>query len=78
MLGQYLFLTYINDLPDHLTCNARIVADDTAVDRKIKTLVDTVGLKRDLDSLQMGETMGHDVPPCQMLCTLCYKSPNQD
>ena len=55
VLGPCLFLAYINDLPDHITSNARIVADDTAVDRRIKSLVDTVGLQKDLDSLSNWE-----------------------
>ena len=55
VLGPCLFLAYINDLPDHITSNARIVADDTAVDRRIKSLVDTMGLQKDLDSLSNWE-----------------------
>ena len=55
MLGPCLFLAYINDLPSYVQSNTRLFADDTAVDRVIKSDEDRKALQRDLDSLAKWE-----------------------
>ena len=47
VLGPILFLLYINDLPDSLQSQVRLVAHDTAV-----YLADSKKLQNDLDILQ--------------------------
>ena len=47
VLGPYLFLVYINDLPDLLTAHARLFADDTAV----YDVVESQELQQNLDQL---------------------------
>ena len=49
VLGPCLFLAYINDLPSRVKSNTRLFADDTAVDRKIRSPADAKSLQADLD-----------------------------
>ena len=51
VLGPCLFLVYINDLPTKVKSNTRLFADDTAVDRQIRSPDDAKGLQADLDAL---------------------------
>lgn len=70
VLGPCLFLAYINDLPDKVNSNTRLFADDTAVDRKIKSSEDQAKLQEDLDSLAAWETqwdMAFHPDKCQVL-----------
>ena len=55
VLGPCLFLVYINDMPSHVSSNTRLFADDTAVDRQIKTNADPAVLQKDLDALSRWE-----------------------
>ena len=55
VLGPCLFLAYINDLPSRVKSNTRLFADDTAVDRKIKSPNDAKSLQADLDALAKWE-----------------------
>ena len=56
VLGQILFLTYINDLPDKVKSQIRLFADDTAAYLAINKLSDSGQLQADLDNLQERET----------------------
>lgn len=51
VLGQLLFLIYINDSPSPLTSSVRLFADDGVVYRRIKNPVDSVILQSDLNLL---------------------------
>ena len=51
-MGPLLFLTYINDLPEHTQSEARLFADDCLLFRKITKTTDAEQLQQDLTSLQ--------------------------
>ncbi len=51
VLGPVLFLLYINDLPNALSSNVRLFADDSIVYREIATQADCDTLQQDLNKL---------------------------
>ena len=51
VLGPVLFLVYVNDIDDGLTCKVSKFADDTKIGRKITTTSDKEELQADLDKL---------------------------
>ena len=53
VLGPLLFLVHINDLPDHVTSNVRLFADDCLLYRQIKSEKDQEELQRDLYNLEV-------------------------
>jgi hypothetical protein len=55
VLGPCLFLVFINDLPEKLTSNTRMFADDTAIYRTIASKEDHAHLQEDLERLQVWE-----------------------
>ena len=55
VLGQILFLVYINDLPNHVTSKVRLFADDTALYLSLNKQTDSNTLQNDLDDLQILE-----------------------
>jgi hypothetical protein len=52
VLGPLLFLAFINDLPDSVTSNARLLADDCLLYRVVNTNVDQLQLQEDLYRLE--------------------------
>ena len=53
VLGPLLFLVHINNLPDHVTSNVRLFADDCLLYRQIKSEKDQEELQRDLSNLEV-------------------------
>ena len=53
ILGPALFLLYVNDLPEDISSNSRVLmfADDTKAFREIKTLGDVSSLQKDIGKL---------------------------
>ena len=57
VLGPLLFLLYINDLPNSISSQVRLFADDTAVYLAINNLQDCASLQNDLDKLVHWENL---------------------
>ena len=78
VLGQLLFLLYINDLPDNIQSQVRLFADDTAVYLTVSSANDSSILQSDLDSLQRWERtwdMEFNPSKCQVLHISRSRSP---
>ena len=56
VLGLILFVVYINDLPDELSSQVRLFADDTAVYLTVGGSGDGTVLQNDLDRLSVWES----------------------
>ena len=52
VLGQVLFVIYINDLLDEISSDGLMFADDTKIFRQIASQEDAVELQSDLQKLQ--------------------------
>ncbi len=70
VLGPLLFLTYINDLPEAVSSQTRLFADDALVYREISCPEDAQVLQNDLNALQQWEAkwlMHFNPDKCEVL-----------
>jgi hypothetical protein len=80
VLGPLLFLAYINDLPDNISSNVRLFADDCVLYREIKNEFDSTSLQEDLDKLVTWEKkwqMQFNPSKCFVMRLTHARSPNQ-
>ena len=67
-LGQLLFLCHINDLPESVTSNVRLFADNCLLYKEITTFNDHLELQEDLTKPRnMGRFLVHAVQRIKML-----------
>jgi hypothetical protein len=55
VLGQLFFFIFINDLPECVTYNTRLLTDDVIVYKEIKSQSDTLELQKDIIALEEWE-----------------------
>ena len=80
VLGQILFLVYINDLPQDIVSQVRLFADDTAIYLTFENQGDSDKSQRDLDRLQpWGARWDMEFNPymCQVVRVTFYGVPLQ-
>ena len=69
VLGPILFLFYINDLPENITSQVRLFADDTALYLTVTSKKDSQTLQPDLQKLEQWEKtweMHFNLSKCQV------------
>jgi hypothetical protein len=55
VLGPVLFLIYINDMPEGVSSQTRLFADDSLLYRRVRSHLDHIILQKDIDKLQIWE-----------------------
>ena len=78
VLGPLLFLLFINDLPNKITSNIRLYADDVVIYRSIYSVDDVVCLQMDLDILSQWASdwrMAFNLDKCEHLVITNIRSP---
>ena len=78
VLGPLLFLLYINDLPDTVTSQVRLFADDTAIYLAVNSKQDCHTLQQDLDLLAQWENLWEmDFNPSKCFVLNISRSPDK-
>ena len=80
VLGPFLFLAYINNMPEGIQSTVKLFADDSLLYRKISSKRNCVELQQDLDRLQEWEKkwqMAFNAEKCEVLCISNKKHPLQ-
>ena len=80
VLGPLFFLCYINDLPNSVTSNVRLFADDAFLYRQINSPDDHLALQNDLDSLDKWSRdwcMTFNSSKCHVLTTTLKTKPHR-
>ena len=78
VLGPLLFLLFINDLPNKITSNIRLYADDVVIYRSIYSVDDVVCLQMDLDILSQWASdwrMVFNLDKCEHLVIINIRFP---
>ena len=78
-LGPFLFLAFINDMPECVKSRCRLFADDSIIYRKIMNDGDADTLQKDLDALQKWESdwgMSFNPSKCNVIHVSRKKQPS--
>ena len=78
VLGPLLFILYLNDLPDGLSSQVRLLADDCILYRKVNSVEDSNLLQNDINSLCEWESkwkMKFNVSKCFAMCVTHKRKP---
>ncbi len=70
MLGPVLFIIYVNDMDEGLTCKISKFADDTKITGRVTTTVEKTLLQSDLDRLVKWSDkwqMAYNMNKCKVL-----------
>ena len=78
VLGPFLFLAYINDMPECVKSKIKLFADDSLLYRRIKNIADCHQLQEDLNKLQEWEQRwqtGFNADKCEVIRITNKKRP---